>query len=42
MEVCVLRGMFTRGVARFTLFILVLFSTVMMTPVAASAAYYNT
>lgn len=42
MEVCVLRGMFTRGVARFTVFILALFSAVVMTPVAASAAYYNT
>lgn len=37
-----LRGMFTRGVARFTVFILALFSAVVMTPVAASAAYYNT
>jgi hypothetical protein len=38
----VLRSMFTRGAARFTLFMLVLFSAVIMTPVAASAAYYNT
>lgn len=42
MGVCVLRRIFTRGVARFALFGLVLAVGVGAAPVAASAAYYNT